>query len=62
MRYEMMGAGWGERLDWRVREGYLEEVTNNRTETQVITKNQIYEDLGKANSKPIEQTVSTKGS
>lgn len=50
MRYEMMGAGWGERLDWRVREGYLEEVTNNRTETQVITKNQIYEDLGKANS------------
>ena len=38
---------WRGSLDYMVREGCSEEVINNRTETQVITQNQIYEDLGK---------------
>lgn len=37
-------------LDYKVREGCSEEVINNKTETQVITKNQLYEELGKENS------------
>ena len=50
-----MGEG---SLDYMVREGCSEELIKNRTETQVITGNQMCVALGKENYWQCEQIVS----